>query len=184
MLTVFVFKNFLYADKHIFEVLTPAMFRPLYLAMARPHLDCVVQASFPYLQKDIKLIERMQRLSTRCVTNYKRLTYPAHPHELKLPSMERHFLRVTLSTVYNLFHGNLNLSAAEFFEAPAPGNLRGHNFKVSQPRFHLAKRIVAFAVRSAGPWTRLPLHVADAPTVPRFKDNLDANWNSIFHDIV
>ncbi len=35
--------------------------------MVRPRFDYAVQASFPYLQKDIMLIERMQRLATRCV---------------------------------------------------------------------------------------------------------------------
>ncbi len=115
--------------------------------MARPLLDYAVQASFPYLQKDIKLIERMQRLATRCVTSFRKLPYPERLHELKLPSMERHFLRATLITVYKLFHGYLNLSAEEFFEAAAAGNLRGHNVKVRQLRFHLARRKAASAVQ-------------------------------------
>ncbi len=153
-----------------FAIITPALFRPLYLAMVRPHLDYIVQTSFCYLHKDIKLIERMQRLATRCVKSFRRLPFPVRLNELKLPSMERHFLRATLITVYKLFHGYLNLSAEEFFEPPAAGNLRGHNFKVRQPRFHLARRKAAFAVRSAGPWNRLPPHIAEAPTVSSFKD--------------
>ncbi len=90
----------------------------------------------------------------------------------------------TLITVYKLFHGYLNLSAEEFFEPPAAGNLRGHNFKVLQPPFHRARRKAALAGRSAGPWNRLPPHIAEAPTVSSFKDRLDANWCSIFPDIV
>ncbi len=167
-----------------FAILTPAIFRPLYLAMVRPHLDYAVQASFPYFQKDIKLIERMQRLATRCVKSFRRLPYPERLHELKLPSMERHFHRATLITVNKLFHGYLNLSAEEFIEPPAGGNLLGHNFKVRQPRFHLVRRKAAFAVRSAGLWNRLPSHIAEAPTVSSFKDRLDANCCSIFPDIV
>ncbi len=81
-----------------------------------------------------------------------RLPYPERLHELKLPSMEQHFLLGTLITVYKLFHGYLNLSAEEFFEPPAAGYLRGHNFKVRQPRFHLTRRKATFDVRSAGPW--------------------------------
>ncbi len=42
----------------------------------------------PYLQKDIKLNERMQRLATRYVKTFRRLSYPERLHELKLPSME------------------------------------------------------------------------------------------------
>ncbi len=152
--------------------------------MVRPHLDYAVQASFPYLQKDIQLSERMQRLATRCVKSFRRLPYPERLHELKLTSMERHFLRATLITVYKLFHGSLNLPAEEFFEPPAAGNLCGHNFKDRQPRFHLVRRKVASTVRSAGPWNRLPLHIAEAPTVPSFKDRLEANVCSIFPDNV
>ncbi len=50
-----------------FAELTPAIFRPLYFAMVRPQLDYAVQAVAPYLQNDLKLVERMQRLATRCV---------------------------------------------------------------------------------------------------------------------
>ncbi len=82
---------------------------------------------------------------------FRRLPYPERLHELKLPSMERHFFRATLITVYKLFHGYLNLPVEEFFEPPAAGNLRGHNFRVRQPRFYLARRKAAFAVRSARP---------------------------------
>ncbi len=120
----------------------------------------------------------------RCVKSFRRLPYPERLHELKLPSMERHFLRDTLITVYKLFHGYLNLPVEEFYEPPAAGNLRGNNFKVRQPRFYLSRRKAAFAERSAGPWNRLPPHIAEAPTVSSFKDRLDANWCSIFFDIV
>ncbi len=120
------------------SILTPPIFRPLYLAMVRPHLDYAVRASSHYLKKDIKLMERMQQLATKCVKNFRRLTYPEGFHELKIPSMEHHFLLATLITVYKLFHGYLNLSAEEFFEPPTAGNLRGHKFKDRQPRGHLA----------------------------------------------
>ncbi len=136
------------------------------------------------LQKDIKLIERMQWLATRCVKSFMRLPYPERLHELKLPSMERHYLRASLITVYKLFHGFLNLSVEEFFEPPAASSLRGHNFWDHQPRFQLARRKAAFVIRSAEPWNRLPPHIAEAPTVSSFKDRLDANWCSIFPDTI
>ncbi len=126
----------------------------------------------------------MPRLATRCVKSFRRLSYPELLHELKLPSIKRHFLRATLITVYKLFHGYLKLSAEEFFELPAASNLRGHEFKVSQPRFHLTRRKAAFVVRLAGPWNILPPYLAEVPTVASFKDCLDANWCSIFPDIV
>ncbi len=83
------------------------------MALGRPHLEYAVQVSFPHLQKDIQLIERMQRLVTRCVKSLRRLPYPECLHELKLPSMERHFFHASLITVYKLFHGYPNLPAEE-----------------------------------------------------------------------
>ncbi len=167
-----------------FVILTPANFRPLKLAMVRPHLDYAVQTSFLYLQKDIRQIERMQRLTTRCVKSFRRLPNPERLHEFKLPSMKRHFLRAIFITVYKLLHGYLNLSAVEFFEPPAAGNLRGHTFKVRQVRLRLAKRKAAFAIRSAGPWNRLPPHIAEDSTVSNFQDRLDANGCSSLPNIV
>ncbi len=52
-----------------------------------------------------------------------------------------------------------------FFDAPAVTLLRGHQFKVRQPRFQLARRQAAFAVRVVGPLNRLPPSVADAKCV-------------------
>ncbi len=96
--------------------------------------------------------------------------------------MERHFLRDILITVHMLFNEYLNLFVEEFFEQP--GYLREHNFKIHQPRFRFARRKAAFAVRSAGPWNKQPLHITEATTVSSFKDRLDTNWCSIFPDIV
>ncbi len=94
---------------------------------------------------------------------------------VKLPSMQQRFLRATLITVYKLLHGYLKLSAVKFFEVPAAGSTRRYNFKIRQLRIHRARRKVAFVERSAGPWNRLPPHIAKAPIVFSFKDCSDTN---------
>ncbi len=166
-----------------FAELTLAIFRTLYLAMVRPQLDYAVQAVAPYLQSYLKLVERMQRVATRCVKGLRGLQYPARLRELRLPSMQSHILRTTLITAYKLFHGNMNLLPEEFFEAPAVNHLRGHLFKIRQPRFQLARRQAAFAVRVVGPRNRLPHSVAEAPSLNVFKEGLDSCWVTIFPDL-
>ncbi len=59
--------------------------------MVRPHLDFAVQASFPYLQKDVQLIERIQRLATRCVKSFRSLPYPERLHEFQISSWSATF---------------------------------------------------------------------------------------------
>ncbi len=108
---------------------------------------------------------------------------PARLRELQLPSMQSHILRTTSITVYNLFHGNLNLQLEEFFDEPAVNHLRGHQFEVRQPRFQLARWQAAFAVRVVGPWNRLPASVAETPSLNVFKERLNNCWATIFTDL-
>ncbi len=147
--------------------------------MVRPELDYAVQAVAPYLHKDLKLLAR---LATRYVKGLRGLQYPARVRELQLPSIQSHILRSTLITADNLFHGHLNL-LKEFFDAPAVSHIRGHRFKVRQPRFQLARRQVAFAVRVVGPWNRLSTSVAEAPSLFAFEERLDSCWATIFPDL-
>ncbi len=42
-------------------------FLPLYLSLVHPILENALQAVSPYLQKDIDLTERLQKLATRLV---------------------------------------------------------------------------------------------------------------------
>ncbi len=121
-----------------------------------------------HLQKDSKLTKRMQWLAMRCEKGFRRLQNPEYLHELKLHSLQRHILRATQITVYKLFHGYLNFPVEEFSEVPTAGYLRGQVLKVRQPRFNLARRKAALNVLSAGAWSRLPPHIAEAPTVSHF----------------
>ncbi len=116
-----------------FAKLTPAIVRPL------------------FFKSDVKVGETMQRHATRFVKGLRELVYPALLRELQLSSMQSHFLRTTLLTAYNLFHGNLNLPLEEFFDSPAVNHLRGQQFKVRQTRFQLAQRQAASAVQVVGP---------------------------------
>ncbi len=77
-------------------------------------------------------MKRMKRLAARRLKSFRRQPNPERLHELKLPSIERHFLCSSPTTGYKLFHGYLNLSAKEFVKTPAAGNLRQHNFHVCQ----------------------------------------------------
>ncbi len=148
--------------------------------MVRPHLDYAVQTSTLILRKTSSWLKRMQQLATS--------------EEFQKTTVSRTSLRTqtsldgailsSLTTVYKLYYSYLSLSVEEFFESPAAGYFRGHSFKVRRPRFHLDRRRAAFAILSAGPWDRLPPHIAEARTVSSFMDRLNANWRSIFPDIV
>jgi len=47
----------------------------LYQSLVKPKLEYCVQAWKPYLQKDIELLDKVQRRATRMMTNDKSLSY-------------------------------------------------------------------------------------------------------------
>ncbi len=112
-------RRILFQLRRGFADLTPEIFRPLYLALLRPILEYGQQASSPYLQRDIALMERIQRLATCMVKGVMELPYEERPCRLNLFSLERRRLRGDLILAYNIFHGRLDFPHAECFEAPA-----------------------------------------------------------------
>ncbi len=58
-----------------FVTLTPDIFIPLYSTLVRPHLEYAIQASSPYLRKDVDHLKRLQRLATRMVKGCRGLSY-------------------------------------------------------------------------------------------------------------
>ncbi len=86
-------RRVLFQMRRGFAVLTPEIFRPLYLALVRPILEYGLQASPPYLRRDIYLMERLPRLGTRMVNSLRGLSYEDRFRRLNLFTIERRLLR-------------------------------------------------------------------------------------------
>jgi hypothetical protein len=66
----------------------------LYKSLVRPHLEYCIQAWRPHLQKDINLLEKVQRRATRMIENFSKLSYQERLSRLKLTTLETGRLRV------------------------------------------------------------------------------------------
>ncbi len=173
-------RRILFLLRRGFAVLTPEIFRPLYLALVRPILEYGQQATSPYLRRNIALMERIQRLATRMVKGMRELPYEERLRRLNIFSLERHRLRKDPIWAYNIFQGRLDLPQAEFFEAPAERDLLGHDFKLRHRSFRLLRRKAAFSVRLSISWNKLPMEMVNAPTLNTFKRLLDLALFSLF----
>ncbi len=88
-------RRVLFQMRRGFAVLTPEIFRPLYLALVRPILEYGLQASSPYLGRDVFLMERLQRLGARMVKSLRELSYEDRLRRLNPFTIERRLLRGT-----------------------------------------------------------------------------------------
>ena len=74
-----------YKDKNLMKV--------LYCTYARPHLEFAVQSWCPYLIKDIKELENVQRRATKMVPEIRHLSYEDRLTALGLSTLEELRLR-------------------------------------------------------------------------------------------
>ncbi len=130
----------LFLIRRSFVTLTPEIFIPLYSTLVRPHLEYAIQASSPYLKKDIDHLERLQWLATRMVKGCRGLSYEDKPEKLGLFSLARRRLRGDLFLAYNLSNGSFVLPIREFFTQQPCSSLRGRILKLHHRRFRLNRR--------------------------------------------
>ena len=187
------FDNQLKFDKHIqnttkkanrtmgiirrtFVNLNKENFLPLYKALIRSTVEYGQASWSPYLQKDIKKIEAVQRHATKAINNFKNVPYPERLRRLNLPTLKFRRLRGDMIETYKMMTNQydedvkLNLERSNRIS-------RGHNLKLYKgpsPNTDLRKNF--FSVRIINIWNSLPQEVVSAPSINSFKNRLDNHW--------
>lgn len=162
----------------------PEVLLPLYKAYVRPHLEYAVQAWNPIMQRDIKLLQRIQRSFTRMIPSIRSLPYEDRLRQLNLFSLVRRRQRGDLIEVFKILKGFSDIDGVRLFQPPASANLRGHALKLAKPRARTRTRASFFSHRVIDGWNRLPAEVVESLTVKEFKRKLDECWDRIFPDMV
>ena len=98
----------------------------LYKSLVRPRLEYCVQAWCPYLQKDIDLLERVQRRATKMISGYGKHSYETRLKLTGLPSLSSRRIRGDLIEVFKLIKGFDKVDYNKFFQIKRDNNLRWH----------------------------------------------------------
>ncbi len=107
-------------------------------------------------------MERIQRLASPMVKGTRKFPYEERLRRLNIISLERHQIRSDHIVAYIMYHGHLDWPQAEFFEARAERDLRGHDFKLRHRSFRLIRRKAAFSVRLPISWNKLSIEMVNA----------------------
>ena len=90
--------------RNSFKNLDSETFKLLYCALVRPNLDYAVSVWNPYFQKEIVLIESVQRRTTKIVNVIKYLAYSERLKRLDLTRLEQTRKRGDLIKIYKMIN--------------------------------------------------------------------------------
>ena len=164
-----------------FSYLSCDLFRKLYLAFVRPHLEYAQVVWAPHLRKHINIIENVQIRATKLVDGLSALEYPERLRRLNLPTLVHRRTRGAMIELYKHFNNYTRETLSTSFQ-PRQRCTRAHNLQ-------LLKRVPKDGVRGlqANPfyfsharrWNNLPRDVVNAPSLNSFKNQLDGHWADI-----
>ena len=160
--------------RRTFDFLDEGMLKTLFKSLVRPHLEYGNCIWSPFLQKDIMLIERVQRRATKILPNLKELEYAERLRHLDLPTLAYRRVRGDLIQMYKIVHGLNDIRQEALFEfAHHEAGTRGHIFKIQKQHTRLQLREHSFSVRIVNLWNSLPEDVVCANTMNEFKNGID-----------
>ena len=165
-------RSFVYMDEVLFKL--------LYTAMVRMHLEYCAVVWSPYLTKYIDQLEQVQIRATKMVPGLRDKPYPERLKILKLPTLTYRRLRGDMVTVYkimnNIYHEECcpKLPTIE----SATGRPGRQLMQLYQSRSRLDIRKFSFTQRVVSVWNSLPEKVVTANTLDTFKTRLDDTWKN------
>ena len=147
--------------------------RTLYCSIVRPHLEYAIQSWYPYFQKDISELEKVQRRMTRLVPELKDLDYETRCERLGLTTLETRRQRGDLIETYKILNGMENIDHQIFFEYSDTQTQSNSRKLKKRGHWRTVARANSFSVRTVNIWNALPEEVVCAPAISVFKQRLD-----------
>jgi len=165
--------------KRTFNGLDKDSFNILYGTYVRPHLEYCAQAWAPYYQKDMNMLEKVQRRATKLVSSIRKLRYEDRLKYLGLFSLRRRRKRGDLIETFKIMNQMENLDSKTFFIRSSTNQLRGHSFKIYKQKATSMCRRNFFSQRVVNDWNSLPQDVVEASSLEVFKKRLDSYMNTM-----
>ena len=166
-------KSFKYPSREVIKL--------LYTSLVRPHLEYAVSSWCPFLEKDIKEIERVQRRATKLIPELRDLNYSQRLSKLNLTDLKTRRLRGDLIQMFKLvnkmelvnFKKGINYNTNNFGDS-RKYNLRRHSKTLVREKIrNCNSRFNFFTNRIVNHWNQLPQETIEAKNLNSFKAKLD-----------
>ena len=169
--------------RRVFRHLDRSNFLKLYKGLVRPILEYAVQVWHPYLKKDMRKVEGVQRRATKQINDLNILEYSDRLLKLQLPTLLYRRMRGDMVEVYKILTAKYDPAVSTFLplhKDKRPGSVtRGNSLKLyKRQATHLPCRN-SFSHRVVDWWNSLPDCVITAPTTKTFEIRLDRHWMNL-----
>jgi hypothetical protein len=122
----------------------------------------------PSLQRDIKLIESIQRRFTKRIFDLQQLSYDDRLSQLQVLSLQDLRKYADMCTVFKLLHGDAD-TAADCGLFVTESHTRGGGVKLIQQRAKNRVTSSLFACRAPSMWNSLPKYIVSCNSITAFK---------------
>jgi hypothetical protein len=166
--------------KRNIECRSPFIVSRLYKQLIRPHLEYCIQAWRPWLQKDIQLLEAVQRRATKIITGFNDLPYEERLRRLHLLPLERRHERGDVIQTFKILKGMEKVDAGKFFSPhQSTHTTRGHDMRVAKNHCRLDSRKFFYSQRSVEPFNACPPSAMKANTILSFKKAISEKYDTM-----
>ena len=153
----------------------PQTFPVVFKSLVRPLLEVNIQALNPYLIRDIRAIENVQRRATKRVVGLWDTPYTERLKILKLFPLDYRRFRGDLILMYKIMRTEDHPLQAIFDRSLT--HTRGHPFKVNIRLAQSNIRKYSFSIRACKPWNSLPSELVLLDSLDSFKLGIDKLYN-------
>ena len=166
--------------RRTFKYLVPYIFSKLFKTVVRPHLEYGASVWSPYLKKDIREIEAVQRRATKQINNLKDMSYRERLESLRLPNLLYRRGRGDMIECYKLLNGKYDPEVSNVLtlhnQATETHRTRGHSLKLYTGKHRVNQSKYFFSNRVTRLWNALPEKIVRAVSTNSFKNLLDDHW--------
>lgn len=163
--------------RRTFTHLVPVVFKVLYTAIMRPHLEYGNQVWYPHHIKDIEALENVQHRATKLVSSLKDLLYEERLRKLDLPTLAYRRSRGDEIKTFKIIIQRYDQEYTEgLFQMRENDMTRGNSKKIFKSRARLNLRKYSFPHRVVNNWNALPEWVVNSKTVFQFESGLNKVW--------
>ena len=172
--------SIIYLIRKTFSHMPHDLLIKIYKTYIRPFLEYGFQLWNPYFEKDIQLLERVQRRFTKLGAGLKNMEYEDRLRILRLPLLSSRRKRGDLIETYKILHGHYNCPVLEsMFHLNQNRHLRGHTLKLNKQKFQLNPWKNILFNRVVDDWNGLPAELVNSVNVNVFKNGYDSLFDEM-----